>query len=80
MRALDGGRNLGSALSLCWGACFIWMRVIIIKEFSTFPGYTFHGPLARERRLFIGLFLSVSPDISGLPTSGQVDWLAASLK
>lgn len=38
---------------------FNWMR-IIIKAFSILPDCTFHGPLARERRLFLGLFLSVS--------------------
>lgn len=60
-------RSLGSPLGLYWCGCgwghsFLWYLAGIewlFSKFSVLLGYPFSGPLVRESRFLLGLFLSV---------------------
>jgi hypothetical protein len=48
-----------------YSVVFGWSRVVIVWKVFVLLGCLFSGPLARDKRLFLELFLSV-PGFSGL--------------
>lgn len=59
----DGGRTIIFF-------CGIWLqKTVIDPKFPVFLGHPFPGPLAKESRLFLMLYLSGSVSIPALPAS-----------